>query len=118
MNGTYELTVIYPANLDETKQKKTLSSLEEVVAKLKGTTLKKADWGRRPLAYPIKKETQGYYAHWQVKLPPSGPSKLTKTFNMDDTVLRYLLLKSERKIGETPKKKTVVKKKVTKEKTT
>ncbi|MBI2009767.1 MAG: 30S ribosomal protein S6 [Candidatus Chisholmbacteria bacterium] len=114
MNGTYELTVVYPADLGETKNKKALQALEGLVEKSKGRIIEKRDFGRKPLAYPIKKATEGYYAHWLVELPTTGPQALTKAFSMDEKVLRYLVVKPYGKVIDIPKKKVIKKKIITK----
>lgn len=100
MNGTYELTVIYPADLGETKNKKALEALEGLVEKADGKIVEKRDWGRKPLVYPIKKATEGYFVHWVVELPATGPGALTKAFSMDEKVLRHLIIKTKPGVSE------------------
>lgn len=102
MNGTYELTVVYPADLGETKNKKALEALEGLVGKANGKIVEKRDWGRKPLVYPIKKATEGYFVHWLVELPSTGAASLTKAFAMDEKTLRYLIIKT--KLGVSEKK--------------
>lgn len=100
MNGTYELTVIYPADLGETKNKKALEALESLVGKANGKILEKRDWGRKPLVYPIKKATEGYFVHWLVELPAAGAASLTKAFAMDEKTLRHLIIKTKPVVSE------------------
>ena len=106
-SSTYELTVVYSPELTDIKQKKELTSLEALVKKNKGKVIKNDHWGKKPLAYPMKKHEEGYYAHYLVELAPEGPENITSELKVNGQVLRYLLVKPIKP----KKKKAKVKKK-------
>lgn len=90
----YELTVlIHPdleANLD--------APLDKVRALIKdngGEITKEDNWGKKKLAYSIKREDFAVYVYFEVKLPSSAPLKISSTLNITDEVLRHLLVKTD-----------------------
>jgi len=82
-----------------------LKSGEEVVQNLikKFTDLitvnaileKTTEWGRKKLAYPINKETEGYYIVFNFKGAPEFPAELDRIYNITDGVLRWLIVRKE-----------------------
>ena len=92
----YELTVlVHPdleANLD--------AALDKVRALIKdngGEITKEDNWGKKKLAYAIRREDFAVYVYFEVKLPSSAPLKISNVLNITDEVLRYLLVKTDEK---------------------
>ena len=92
----YELTVlIHPdleANLD--------AALDKVRALIKdngGEITKEDNWGKKKLAYQIRREDFAVYVYFEVTLPSDAPRKISNTLNITDEVLRYLLVKTDEK---------------------
>jgi len=92
----YELTVlIHPdleANLD--------AALDKVRALIKdngGEITKEDNWGKKKLAYTIRREDFAVYVYFEVKLPSNAPLKISNVLNITDEVLRYLLVKTDEK---------------------
>ncbi|UCC88904.1 MAG: 30S ribosomal protein S6 [Anaerolineales bacterium] len=50
-------------------------------------------WGRRELAYPIRKQQEGTYVFLQAQLDPQAVDELERNLKLDEQVLRYLLLR-------------------------
>ena len=55
----YEMLVILDATTDN--QSEEISKIEELLKNLGGTVSKTDAWGKKTLAYPIRKKTEGYY---------------------------------------------------------
>ena len=51
------------------------------------------EWGKRRLAYPINDKPEGYYTIVTFKSEPSFPAELERRFNIDEEILRYLVIK-------------------------
>jgi small subunit ribosomal protein S6 len=90
----YEVTLIVQPQLEETPR-------NELIERVNGWLTFGEDeadkpvakhWGRRRLAYPIKKFTEGYYLHYEAKLDPSQISYLERNFQYADDILRYLVV--------------------------
>lgn len=78
----------------EEKERKSL--LDSMIKKLVGEDgkVEKEDlWGERELAYPVKKQSKGYFAHYQISADPKNAKGLDKTLKVEEDVLRYLLIR-------------------------
>ena len=51
------------------------------------------EWGKRRLAYPINDKPEGYYTIVTFKSEPAYPAELERRFNIDEDILRYLVIK-------------------------
>lgn len=90
--NNYLLTLVLKPNLED-KERKAL--LDDMVKKLKieNGKLKIDEWGVRDLAYPIKKQTQGYFAHFEFETEPQVAKGLDKSLKVEENLLRYLLVR-------------------------
>ncbi|QCT40377.1 30S ribosomal protein S6 [Candidatus Saccharibacteria bacterium oral taxon 488] len=92
----YELTVlVHPdleANLDAA-----LDKVRSLVTTNGGEITKEDNWGKKKLAYAIRREDFAVYVYFEVKLPSSAPLKISNVLNITDEVLRYLLVKTDEK---------------------
>ena len=92
----YELTVlIHPdaeANLDTA-----LAKVRSLVAESGGEITKEDNWGKKKLAYQIKRQDFAVYVSFDVKLPSSAPLRISNVLNITEEVLRYLLVKTDEK---------------------
>lgn len=92
----YELTVLIHPDL-EADLDKTLKKVEAVVTDAGGEIVSKDNWGKKKLAYHIKKQDYAIYVYFDVKLPADAPLKISNTLNITDEVLRYLLVTVDEK---------------------
>jgi small subunit ribosomal protein S6 len=93
----YELTVLLQPKL-EADVEKSLKKLRELIKNNGGEVSKEDNWGKRRLAYAIKREDFAIYICFEVKLPSAALAKISQTLNIDDSVLRYLLVSVDDKI--------------------
>jgi len=86
----YELVVlIHPdleINLDEP-----LKKVASVVTDNGGKIIKQDIWGKRKLAYPIRKENFAVYVYFEIQLPAEAVAKVEGLYNITDEVIRYLI---------------------------
>lgn len=98
---TYEAVYIFDSALED-------AAIQEKLAKFHGMLSASGDitvehWGRRQLAYQIKKRENGYYAIatftlGDVKVLP----EFERALKLDDSVLRYLISLHEHELGAPP----------------
>jgi len=91
----YELTFIVHPELDD-------SAFNEVVERVKawitdsGGEITQLDyWGKRKLAYEIKKQSDGNYVFMKIKIAPAFCSELERNLGLLESVLRYLVVLEE-----------------------
>jgi small subunit ribosomal protein S6 len=89
----YEMGVIISARLDEEAQSAELEKVSELVTRF-GANIDKVDnWGRRKLAYPIQKQTDGVYSFITFSSEPGVPSEIEGRLRIFENVLRFLIIR-------------------------
>ena len=91
----YELVLVIDPDLAEGDRKKEIAEVKKIIEDLKGKVKKTDEWGKRELAYPIKKKNLGYYFLLAIKLPVTAPAQVENTLKLEEKVVRYLLVKKE-----------------------
>ena len=87
----YELTVLIHPDL-EADLETPLTKVRDIIKNAGGTIVREDNWGKKKLAYPIRREEFGIYIYMDVSLPADAPLKISNIFNITDEVLRYLLV--------------------------
>ncbi len=64
-----------------------------------------AKWGKRRLAYPINDMPEGYYVVVTFKSEPAFPAEFERLANIDETVLRSMVIRLEYDAAERKAKK-------------
>ena len=92
----YEIAVLYHPDLevDLTKaEEKIIKIFTDNGGKVVGTD----NWGKRKLAYIIKKQEYAVYVIYTVDMPSEGVKKVEGILNITDEVVRYLITKPDLK---------------------
>lgn len=92
----YELTVLIHPDL-EVDIETPINKIRETITGAGGEIVSVDNWGKKKLAYRIKKEDFAVYVYFDIKLPAEAPLKISGTFNITDEILRYLLVKVDEK---------------------
>ncbi len=92
----YEVAVLYHPSLEVD-----LTKAEDRVVKIfvdnNGKVLSTDNWGKRKLAYPIKKNDHAIYVFYTVDMPGQSIAKVESTLNITDEVIRFLITKPDLK---------------------
>ena len=86
----YEMLVILDATTEN--QSEEISKIEEILKNLGGTVSKTDAWGKKTLAYPIRKQTEGYYVLFNFELEPAQTFELRRVLGLRANVYRQLVL--------------------------
>jgi small subunit ribosomal protein S6 len=90
----YELMIILDGSLDESSAQRWVSTVTKAVKTAGGEVHGKADWwGKRRLAYPIKKKDDGYYVVFNIAATGGALDELERSLRIADDVLRHKLLR-------------------------
>ena len=89
----YELMVILDPELEERTVAPSLDKFLNVIRKGGGSVEKVDIWGRRRLAYEIKKKTEGIYALVDMTTEPADAKELDRQLNLNESVLRTKLIR-------------------------
>ena len=90
--NSYESLFIVDLSNGEEAAKATVTKFTDLIAK-NGEIVDIADWGKRRLAYPINDMNEGYYTVVTFKAEPSFPVELERLYNIDESVMRSIVLK-------------------------
>jgi small subunit ribosomal protein S6 len=91
----YEFVLVFSPQVSSENQKKLVNKLKKIIEEAKGKVEKINEWGRRELAYPIRKFTEGTYFLLDCNLPTDVPAELEKKIKLEEEVIRYLLIRKE-----------------------
>src|SRR5262245_48982048 len=92
----YELMVIYSPNLTEDEQRQQFAQVEELL-KHENARINWVDhWGKRKLAYLVKKQRQGIYDWFYFELDPSRIAEIDRKLKMSEVILRFMITKMEK----------------------
>jgi small subunit ribosomal protein S6 len=91
----YELVFVLQPEMDEQGILAFNERLGQVVAGADGTVTTTELWGRRTLAYPIKKHFEGHYVLHRFTMQPQGVEELNRVLRLNENVMRYLVLRTE-----------------------
>ncbi|MCG2621825.1 30S ribosomal protein S6 [Arthrobacter sp. I2-34] len=91
----YELMVIIDPEVDERTVESSLDKFLNVV-RTEGGSVDKVDiWGRRRLAYDIKKKSEGIYAVVNFTATPATAAELDRQLGLNETILRTKIIRPE-----------------------
>ncbi len=91
----YELMVVLDPELEVRTVAPSLDRFLNVVRRDGGSVENVNIWGRRKLAYEIKKRTEGIYAVVDMQAEPATVKELDRQLNLNESVLRTKLIRPD-----------------------
>lgn len=92
----YETIFILHPSLDEEAVKANVEKIKGVIEDGGGSIDNVDLWGKRKLAYEIAKVNEGYYTLINFSAEPELPKELDRIFRITDSVIRHIIVKSEK----------------------
>jgi small subunit ribosomal protein S6 len=92
----YEVAVLYHPDL-EIDLEKASKRVEKIFTDNGGKIKNTDNWGKRKLAYPIKKNEHAVYVFYTVEFPGASVAKVESTLNITDEVIRFLITRPDLK---------------------
>ena len=87
----YELICIIQPDLDEIAFNGVLDKVKGWISESGGSVDKVDVWGRRKMAYIIRKQKEGQYVLLNVTLNPAATSELERNLRFNESVMRHML---------------------------
>lgn len=91
----YETTFLIAPTLPEEEAEQLIEKMVGIVTEKKGKMINVDKWGKRRLAYPIKKFEDAVYVFFLYKGDVDIPTELERNFKQTESVIRYLTIKVE-----------------------
>ena len=87
----YELVFIVHPDLDENATNEVVDRVKSWITEAGGTIDKVDPWGKRKLAYPIRKQNEGQYFLVNTQMSPSFVAELERNLRFVEPVMRFLI---------------------------
>lgn len=92
----YEIVYIFDSQVPDERVQEKLDRYHAQLTDQGGGEVTTIDhWGRRPLAFPIRKRTNGYYAVAQFTANAEALPEFERLLKLDEELLRYLVVLHE-----------------------
>lgn len=87
----YETMVIIDAMISDDAIQAEIQKVNDLIVKA-GEVVRRDDWGKRKMAYQIKKKTHGFYVIFYYKAETSVVAEIDRVLKHDENVLRWMTL--------------------------
>ncbi|RLD98029.1 MAG: 30S ribosomal protein S6 [Bacteroidetes bacterium] len=91
----YELVIIVTPEIDETATAEVVEKVKSWITEAGGSIESFEEWGRQKLAYLIRKNKEGQYYLFNLKLEPTAVATLERNFRLQESILRFLIINRE-----------------------
>jgi small subunit ribosomal protein S6 len=91
----YELTLVVRPDVEDTGLAALLEKIKGLITTAGAQGIQVEPWGRRHLAYPIKKITEAQYFLIRAQLPAQALRELERNLRLTEEVLRFLLVRAD-----------------------
>jgi small subunit ribosomal protein S6 len=103
----YETGFVLSPTITEEETTHFIQQMADIVVQKKGRMVKQDIWGKRRLAYSIKRFQEGIYVFFIYEGPGDVSAELERRFKQSDAVIRFLTIKKdERDQARRKRKKT------------
>ncbi len=90
----YEAMIILDPSLEEDPREEIIKEIQELIKKNNGQFLDINIWGKRKLAYPIKKFEDGFYIILTFNGQNETIIELNRVMKIRDNIIRFMITKA------------------------
>lgn len=87
----YEIVFIVHPDLDETSLKDIVSKVKGWITEANGSVTKEEIWGKRRMAYAIKKQRDGQYVLLNAQMESASVGEIERNFRITEPIIRFLV---------------------------
>jgi len=98
----YESIFIVRPSLTDEDTNKIIERMKGVVEKSGATILKTENWGRKKLAYEVKRERKGTFVYLYFRSEGSVISELERSYRLEDSVIKFLTVRLDQEAPQKP----------------
>lgn len=82
-------------DLKAEEQEKLVNKIKQTISEVKGELNASKDWGKKQLAYPISKKTEGVFWLFEFSAPGQAIASIRQKLQTEEKIIRYLLTNRE-----------------------
>lgn len=101
----YEILFIVRPELPEEELDRLVGQFEGLVASTGGRVQKAEKWGRRRLAYPVRRCREGQYVLFTLECEPATVREFERRLKVSDQVIKFLTVRIDRELKRLEKMK-------------
>lgn len=90
----YEVIFILHPDLDENTITEMIDKVQGWITGAGGVVEKVDRWGKRRMAYMIRKQRDGYYVLMHAQIPAAFNTELERNFQIQESVMRYMIIQN------------------------
>lgn len=91
----YELAVVLTAKIEDEERKAVIEQIKGYIERYNGTVTEVEEWGKKKLAYEIKKMKEAYYYFIRFEADNECSNKVEQEVRILEPVLRFLCVKQD-----------------------
>lgn len=91
----YEVAFIAQPDLDEASLTTLVEKVKGWIAAQGGQVQNVDNWGRRRMAYAIRKQKEGQYVFVQAQMPHTATRELERNLRLNEQVLRFMVIRAD-----------------------
>jgi small subunit ribosomal protein S6 len=95
---SYELMILLDPNLQDEEISALVKEIQQTIKKNQGKIGKVNQWGKRKLAYEIKKFQEAFYVVLNFELEPANIANIEKSIKFEEKIIRYLIILGQEKV--------------------
>lgn len=100
--NTYETIFIVKPSLNDEEVSKTIEKIKGIIQRGGGEVVVAENWGKKKLAYEVRKEKKGTYIIVHFKGTGATVSELERNYRLDESIIKFISIKIEPdKLGKT-----------------
>jgi len=105
----YETTVVIDSMLKADEVRNQNDKFVNFISNHGGNIVKVEDWGKRRMAYEIKRKQYGFYLNVRFSGPEALPLLLDREYRLNESVLRFLTIKIDPLVTKSEEQKAIAK---------
>lgn len=95
----YETIYILRSDLPDEESTRIHDRFQSIIDQNSGSVLVRDEWGRRKLAYPIRKQNHGLYVYLNYTGPAELPVALERYVGIEDNCIRFMTVKLDENVN-------------------
>ncbi|MCR5304044.1 MAG: 30S ribosomal protein S6 [Lachnospiraceae bacterium] len=93
----YELALVVSAQIDDEARASVIENAKALIERFGGQVTDVVEWGKKKLAYEIKKQSEAFYYFIQFDADGTAPAEIERRARIMDNVFRYLIVRTDEK---------------------
>jgi small subunit ribosomal protein S6 len=93
LGNSYEMVVIASPDVTDEALEPLVEGIRQFITGKGGEVTELTRWGKKKLAYAIKRAMEGHYVLFRFRLEPAFNRELENNLKISEKILRYLIIK-------------------------